>query len=126
MMFRSGFHFGDLSLPLFTVYGEEAPAFLAIGAALAVGEVFLARRKGAWPGLVLPGVFFAWAAVNCAVRMMRWHPVLDDLCFALLVENIPTAALLAVYAVCRIWRWRKSARRADKGRSLDKTRIEDL
>ena len=33
-MFRSGFHFGDPSLPLFTMYGEEMPFFLGIGVVL--------------------------------------------------------------------------------------------
>ncbi len=125
-MFRSGFHFGDPSLPLFTMYGEEMPFFLGIGVVLVVAEALLALKKDARLGLVLPGAFFAWAAAKCVVRMIRWSPVMSDLWFALWVENIPTAILLVAYAICRIWRRIHSLRQADKSRLPDKTRIEDL
>lgn len=51
---------------------------------------------------------------------------MSDLWFALRIENIPTAILLVVCAICRIWRRIHSLRQADKSRLLDKTRIEDL
>ena len=76
--------------------------------------------------MIPAGAFFVWAAVKCVVRVVRWGPEIGDLFFALRMENIPTAVFLAAYAVCWIWRWRRSARQADKSRSLDKTRIRDL
>ena len=45
-MFRSGFHFGDPSLPLFTMYGEEMPFFLGIGVVLVAAEAFLCLGGG--------------------------------------------------------------------------------
>ena len=125
-MLQSGFQFSDPSAPLFMVYGEEIPIFLAIGAVLAAGEVFLACKDDWRLGLIPAGAFFVWAAVKCVVRVVRWGPEIGDLFFALRMENIPTAVFLAAYAVCWIWRWRRSARQADKSRSLDKTRIRDL
>ena len=125
-MLQSGFQFSDPSAPLFMVYGEEIPIFLAIGAVLAAVEVFLACKDDWRLGLIPAGAFFVWAAVKCVVRVVRWGPKIGDLFFALRMENIPTAVFLAAYAVCWIWRWRRSARQADKSRSLDKTRIRDL
>ena len=125
-MLQSGFQFSDPSAPLFMVYGEEIPIFLAIGAVLAAVEVFLACKDDWRLGLIPAGAFFVWAAVKCVVRVVRWGPEIGDLFFALRMENIPTAVFLAAYAVCWIWRWRRSARQADRSRSLDKTRIRDL
>ena len=125
-MLQSGFQFSDPSAPLFMVYGEEIPIFLAIGAVLAAVEVFLACKDDWRLGLIPAGAFFVWAAAKCVVRVVRWGPEIGDLFFALRMENIPTAVFLAAYAVCWIWRWRRSARQADKSRSLDKTRIRDL
>ena len=125
-MLQSGFQFSDPSAPLFMVYGEEIPIFLAIGAVLAAVEVFRACKDDWRLGLIPAGAFFVWAAVKCVVRVVRWGPEIGDLFFALRMENIPTAVFLAAYAVCWIWRWRRSARQADKSRSLDKTRIRDL
>ena len=66
-------------------------ALLAAGLGL---QVFLSHRASRWPGLVLP-------AVSC-----------------LLLGNIPTLVLLAVYAACREVRTRRS--------EVEKLNIQDL
>ena len=63
-MLQSGFQFSDPSAPLFMVYGEEIPIFLAIGAVLAAVEVFLACKDDWRLGLIPAGAFFVWAAVK--------------------------------------------------------------
>ena len=123
-MFRSGFYFDSVPYH-FALYGEEILIFLLLGVLLAIAEVFLFRKKGKRLWMILPVVLFGCAVVKFVVRAVRYHPALEDLCFALLVESVPALWLLAVCALYKIGCLVRAARRADR-HSLDRTRIIDL
>ena len=82
-------------------------------------EIFLARRKAKWPGLVLPGLTFLYTLVmalniTSVGHGAHWGPLLGTL----VLGNIPTVVLLAIYAACREKRRKRS--------ELDKMEIDDL
>ncbi len=77
-------------------------------------EVFLARRKAKWPGLVLPALTFLYALAMA----LNITPVGDRFPWAALLGNIPTVILLAIYFACR--------EKQGRDREQDKMRIEDL
>jgi len=82
-------------------------------------QIFLSRREARWPGLVLPLLSFLYALLMaCSVVAYEggipWGPVLA----CLLLGNIPTVILLAIYAACRERRKRTSG--------VDKMNIQDL
>ncbi len=82
-------------------------------------EIFLARRKAKWPGLVLPGLTFLYALVlACNVSAVGegfpWAALLGTL----VLGNIPTVILLAIYFACR--------EKQGRDKEQDKMRIEDL
>lgn len=82
-------------------------------------EIFLARRKTKWPGLVLPTLTFLYAlAMACNVAAVGegfpWGPLLGTL----VLGNIPTVILLAIYFACR--------EKQGRNKEQDKMRIEDL
>lgn len=82
-------------------------------------EVFLARRKAKWPGLVLPGLTFLYTLVmamniTSVGHGAHWGPLLGTL----VLGNVPTVVLLAVYFACR--------EKQGRDREQDKMRIEDL
>lgn len=92
---------------------------LALLAGGVVLQIFLSRRESKWPGLVLPGITFAYSLVMVLGvasfdGRFPWGPLLA----AAVLGNIPTLVLLAIYSACR------ERRRARDG--VDKTRIEDL
>lgn len=65
-------------------------------------QYFLSRLPSRWPGLILPGVCVAYSLVAvCSFTMyggkIPWGPIL----MVLLVCNVPTAILLAIYFGCR-------------------------
>ena len=82
-------------------------------------EIFLARRKAKWPGLVLPGLTFLYALVlACNVAAVGegfpWAALLGTL----VLGNIPTVILLAIYFACR--------EKQGRDKEQDKMRIQDL
>lgn len=82
-------------------------------------EIFLARRKSKWPGLVLPVLTFLYAlamALNITPVGDRfpWAALLGTL----VLGNIPTVILLAIYFACR--------EKQGRDKEQDKMRIEDL
>lgn len=82
-------------------------------------EIFLARRKAKWPGLVLPGLTFLYTLVmalniTSVGHGAHWGPLLGTL----VLGNIPTVILLAIYFACR--------EKQGRDREQDKMRIEDL
>ena len=82
-------------------------------------EIFLARQQARWPGVVLPGVTFLYAlamALNVTVVAGKfpWGPLLGTL----VLGNIPTVILLAIYFACRDKRKRNS--------EIDKMNLNDL
>lgn len=83
-------------------------------------QIFLSKRESKWPGLVLPVVTFLWSLV-----MVLSVAAYDGLAQAvaailmvLILGNIPTAVLLAIYFACR----EKRRKRAE----LDKMNLSDL
>ena len=82
-------------------------------------QIFLSKRERKWPGLVLPllsllySLLMACSAVAYSEKII-WGPILTSL----ILGNIPTVILLAIYAACR----EKSRKRGE----LDKMQIKDL
>ena len=82
-------------------------------------EIFLARRKAKWPGLVLPGLTFLYTLVmglniTSVGHGAHWGALLGTL----VLGNIPTVILLAIYFACR--------EKQGRNKEQDKMRIEDL
>ena len=82
-------------------------------------QIFLSKRERTWPGLVLPllsllySLLMACSAVAYSEKII-WGPILTSL----ILGNIPTVILLAIYAACR-------EKRRKRG-ELDKMQIKDL
>ena len=86
-------------------------------------QIFLSRRRSRWPGLVLPGLTFLYSilmVLSVAVygrvgeSGFPWGPVL----YSLILGNLPTLVLLAIY-----WAARERYRMRDQ---MDKMKIDDL
>ena len=82
-------------------------------------QIFLSRRQSRWPGLVLPGLTFLYSLLMVlgAVAFngeIPWGPILA----CLLLGNIPTIVLLAIY-----WAAREKFRVQSQ---MDKMKINDL
>lgn len=82
-------------------------------------QIFLSRRESKWPGLILPLLAFLYSLVMALSAVaynggIPWGPILASL----ILGNIPTVGLLAIYAACRE-RFRKRS-------ELDKMQIKDL
>ena len=96
---------------------------LALMAAVCALEVFLAKRKSRWPGLVLPVLLMTVAAVaGYAQAYGEPLPLSAGLVWSALLSlvqaNIPIYVLLAVYFFCRSGRRRR--------KQLDKMQVQDL
>ena len=85
-------------------------ALLAAGVGL---QVFLSRRASRWPGLVLPGICLLYSLALCLSATAGTAALAG-----LLLGNILTLVLLAVYAACREGRKRRSG--------VEKMNIQDL
>lgn len=82
-------------------------------------EIFLARRESKWPGLVLPVLTLLYSlAMACNVAAIGDSFPWGALLGTLVVGNIPTVMLLAIYVACR----EKQRKRSE----LDKMEIDDL
>lgn len=82
-------------------------------------QIFLARQESKWPGLVLPLLTFLYALLMACSAVaynggFPWGAVLASL----VLGNLPTAVLLAIYCSCR----EKRKRRDD----VEKMNIQDL
>ena len=92
---------------------------LIVGAVLL--EMYLARKPGRWPGLVLPILSFLTSLlyplnmVNLGGDMAT---LIAQILLVWLLANIPTAILLAIYFAAR--------RRIGRSRAQDKMRAQDL
>lgn len=94
--------------------------FLVFTAGVILLQVFLSGRESRWLGLILPGVSFLWSLVyllNLRAMESLLQTVLTVL-LTVLLSNIPTIVLLAVYFACRKRRRKKDA--------VDKMNIQDL
>ena len=86
---------------------------------LVVLQVFLSKRESKWPGLILPLLSFLYSLVMALSAVAYnggspWGPILASL----ILGNIPTVILLAIYFACR----EKFRKRSE----LDKMHINDL
>ena len=85
-------------------------------------QIFLSRRKSRWPGLVLPALTFLYSLLS--IFSMAVLPgatalsIASTLVMTLLLSNIPTLILLAIYFACR--------EKQKRNRQLDKMNIQDL
>ena len=82
-------------------------------------QIFLSKRENRWPGLILPLLSFLYSLLMVCSAVaynggIPWGPILASL----VLGNIPTVILLAIYAACRE-RFRKRS-------ELDKMNIKDL
>lgn len=82
-------------------------------------QIFLSRRERKWPGLVLPLLAFLYALVlalnvTASGGGFPWGPLLA----ALILGNVPTVVLLAIYWACR----EKQRVKAQ----MDKMNLDDL
>ena len=82
-------------------------------------EIFLALRESKWQGLVLPVLTLLYSlAMACNVAAIGDSFPWGALLGTLVVGNIPTVVLLAIYVACR----EKQRKRSE----LDKMEIDDL
>ena len=86
---------------------------------LVVLQVFLSKRESKWPGLILPLLSFLYSLVMALSAVaynggIPWGPILASL----ILGNISTVILLAIYFACR----EKFRKRSE----LDKMHISDL
>ena len=82
-------------------------------------QIFLSKREGRWPGLILPLLTFLYSLLMACSAVayngeIPWGAILASL----ILGNIPTVILLAIYAVC----WEKFRKQSE----LDKMNIKDL
>ena len=82
-------------------------------------QIFLSKRESKWPGLILPLLSFLYSLVMALSAVaynggIPWGPILASL----ILGNIPTVILLAIYFACR----EKFRKRSE----LDKMNISDL
>lgn len=83
-------------------------------------QIFLSKRESKWPGLALPAISFLWSLLYL-FNMMDTGSVVQNILTALLtvlLSNIPTLVLLAIY-----WAVREKRRKRSE---LDKMNIDDL
>ena len=92
---------------------------LALQVGVILLQIFLSKRESRWPGLLLPLVTFLYSLVMALSAVaynggIPWGPILASL----ILGNIPTVILLAIYFACR----EKFRKRSE----LDKMSIDDL
>ncbi|MCI6256448.1 MAG: hypothetical protein MR648_07620 [Clostridiales bacterium] len=82
-------------------------------------QMFLSRREARWPGLILPLLTFLYSLVMvCSVTAYEGGIPWGAILASLILGNIPTVILLAIYAACR----EKHRRRSE----MDRMNIADL
>ena len=122
---NTGFHFEE-GTALIIVEGQDIFIILALMAAAIALEIFLGVKKDGRLGLVLPGLMLLRSVVKLIVWMIQVSAYSSvsamggELCMAVLVENVPTLLLLAVYGLCRLCKRWKTVQQ------LKKSRIQNL
>ncbi|MCB6364704.1 hypothetical protein LI291_00650 [Intestinibacillus massiliensis] len=95
--------------------------WLAVLVGGVVLQIFLSRRESRWPGLVLPALTFLYSLLGLlGILGYGMHTVQFALqaFVTMLMMNIPTLVLLAIYFACRSHK--------KKAAELDKMNIQDL
>ena len=83
-------------------------------------QIFLSKRESKWPGLVLPVISFLWSLLYL-FDLMDTGSVVRNILMAILtilLTNIPTLVLLAIY-----WAVREKRRKRSE---IEKMNIDDL
>ena len=83
-------------------------------------QIFLSKRESKWPGLVLPVISFLWSLLYL-FNLMDTGSVVRNIVMAILtilLTNIPTLVLLAIY-----WAVREKRRKRSE---IEKMNIDDL
>lgn len=96
------------------------PVLLLTFVGLCFLQVYLSKREGKVPGLIIPGISFLLSLVwpGCMlVRACSGKAVLGML-FVMLIANIPTFIYSVIYLLCR--------EKYRKKRQMDKMNIQDL
>lgn len=95
---------------------------LAVLAGVIVLQIFLSKRETKWLGLILPIITFLFSLLTPLNMMAPTDGIsfgfILQMFLALLLANIPTIVLLAIYFACREKLRRK--------KQLDKMNIQDL
>ena len=95
---------------------------LALVAGTVALQIFLSRRQSRWPGLVLPALAFLYSLLSLfSFATLSKEPLLSlvgTLLLTLLLSNIPTLILLAIYFACR--------EKLRQKKQLNKMNIQDL
>jgi len=84
-------------------------------------QIFLSRQESRWPGLILPGISFSFSLVmvlSIAALNQGIGQIVATVLGILLLGNLPTLILLAIYAACRP--------RRNKRREIEKMNLSDL
>lgn len=88
--------------------------FLVFGVWL---QIFLSKKENKWLGLILPLLTFLYSVLMVA-NVMAGPGAYVTMVSVVLIFNIPTLILLAIYLACRESRKKKKL--------MDKTKIQDL
>ena len=83
-------------------------------------QIFLSKRESKWPGLVLPVISFLWSLLYL-FNLMDTGSMVQNILMAILtilLTNIPTLVLLAIY-----WAVREKRRKRSE---IEKMNIDDL
>jgi len=83
-------------------------------------QIALSKQESKWPGLVLPGLcgLYSLLMLLSIADLGDLRAVLVTTISILLLCNIPTVVLLAIYAACR--------EKRKKHREIDRMRLDDL
>lgn len=85
-------------------------------------QIFLSKRENKWIGLILPIITFLFSIFTVLSMIVYANQSTTERVFQLimmlLLGNIPTASLLAIYFACR--------EKYKKKKELDKMNIQDL
>lgn len=95
---------------------------LLLIAGIIVLQIFLSGSKRKWPGLIIPVLSFIYSLIGvlgiAAFGAASAGEVGGMIAIVLLLMNIPTAVLIAIYFVVR--------ERKRKNKEIDKMNIKDL
>lgn len=85
-------------------------------------QIFLSKKNSKWFGLILPAISFAYSLLMVlnliAYNGMTGWDIFIQILFTLLVSNIPTLILVAIYFACR--------EKIKLRKELDKMNVQDL
>jgi hypothetical protein len=85
-------------------------------------QIFLSKRENKWLGLILPMISVLFSIMTLITLTVMWDvSVVERIgqsIMLLVVSNIPTIILMAIYLACR--------EKSKKKKEMDKMNIQDL